>query len=159
MNMLTKLGIASALALTIAAPAVGAEYRVGDLVIENPTARATPPNAPVSGGYMTIRNEGDAPDRLVGGSAGFAGKTEIHEMTMENDVMKMRPVEGGLEIPAGRSVDLKPGGFHVMFMQLSEQLKEGETRKATLTFEKAGDAELDFEVMAPGAMKMSGHGG
>ncbi len=131
-----------------------AEVKAGDLVIATPVIKATPPNAPVSGGYMTIGNSGTAGDRLVSGSADFAGKVEIHEMAMEGDVMKMRPVEGGLEIPAGGSVVLKPGGFHVMFMQLKEQMKPGEKRKAKLVFEKAGEVEIEFDVMD---IKPGGH--
>jgi periplasmic copper chaperone A len=134
--------------------AMTAQYKVGDLVISAPIAKATPPNAPVSGGYMTITNNGSQADRLVSITAPFAAKVEIHEMTMEGDVMKMRPVAGGLEIPAGGSVELKPGGYHIMFMGLSEPLKQGETRKAVLTFEKAGTVEIEFPVMD---MKPGGH--
>jgi len=140
--------------LILAAGGMDAEYKVGDLVISAPMAKATPPNAPVSGGYMTITNNGSQPDRLVSVSTPFAPKVEIHEMTMEGDVMKMRPVAGGLEIPAGGSVELKPGGYHVMFMDLSEPLKEGESRKAVLTFEKAGTVEVEFTVKE---MKPGGH--
>jgi periplasmic copper chaperone A len=132
-----------------------AEVKAGDLVIAAPTIKATPPNAPVSGGYLAIRNDGKESDRLVSGSADFAGKVEIHEMVMDGDVMKMRPVEGGLEIPAGGMVELKPGGLHVMFMGLKEQMKPGEKRKATLVFEKAGAVEIEFDVMEI----QGGHGG
>jgi copper(I)-binding protein len=160
-NTMKKIiAFAAAAALSVAASFAAAdEIRVGDLVIENPMARATPPNAPVSGGYMTIRNEGGQADRLTGGSADFAGKVEIHEMAMDGDVMKMRELADGLEIPAGGSVELKPGGYHVMFMQLSEQLKDGEKVKATLTFDKAGYVDIELPVMNPGAMKKMNHGG
>ncbi len=124
--------------------------KAGDLEIETPVARATPPNAPVAGGYLTIRNTGLAADRLVGGTATFAGKVEVHEMTMKDDVMKMRALADGLEIQAGAEVMLKPGGFHIMFMQLREQLKAGETRAVTLHFERAGEVELHFDVKAIG---------
>lgn len=133
------------------------DYKLGALEIVNPQARATLPGAPVSGGYMTIRNTGDTPDRLVSASVDFAGKTEIHEMAMENDVMKMRKLADGLEIPAGGEVVLKPGGYHVMFMKLAEQLQEGEMRKAMLTFENAGSIEVEFAVEAIGAMKKMTH--
>ncbi len=134
------------------------QIKAGDLAIASPVIRATPPNAPVSGGFMSIANSGTQADRLIGGSADFAGKVEIHEMAMEGDVMKMRPVEGGLEIPAGGSVELKPGGYHVMFMKITEQMKPGEKRKAKLVFEKAGEVEIEFDVieMKPGQMN---HGG
>lgn len=138
------------------------EYKLGALEIDHPYARATPPNAPVSGGYMTIRNTGDEADRLISGEAAFAKRVEIHEMSMDGDVMKMREIDGGLEIPAGGEVTLKPGGFHVMFIGLDDQLMEGETRPATLTFENAGSIELEFSVknvmkMKHG-MKEKGHG-
>jgi copper(I)-binding protein len=139
--------------------AMAAEYKVGDLVISGPVAKAPPPNAPVAGGFMKITNNGSQADRLVSASASFSPKVEIHEMTMEGDVMKMRPIMGGLEIPAGGSVELKPGGYHVMFMGLAEPLKDGESRKVVLTFEKAGAVEVDFTVkdMQPGGHM--NHGG
>lgn len=128
-------------------------HKVGSLEISHPTVRATPPNAPVSGGYLTIKNTGSDADRLIGGSAAFAGKVEVHEMKMDGDVMKMREVEGGLEIPAGGEVVLKPGGLHIMFMKLSERMTEGEKRMVTLEFEKAGTVELEFAVKDVGSMK------
>ena len=128
---------------------------VGNLEISGAAIRATPPRAPVSGGYMTIKNNGNSSDRLIGAKADFAGKIEVHEMSMQGDVMKMREVEGGIEIPAGGEVTLKPGGLHVMFMKLGEQLKSGEMRQVTLVFEKAGEVELILPVM----MIKPGHGG
>jgi len=157
--------------------AYAGEYKLGDLVIVHPYVRSTPPGAPVSGGYMTIRNTGSEPDHLVAGSADFAGKVEMHLMVMDGDVMKMRPVPGGIEIPAHGEVTLKPGGYHVMFMQLKEQMQAGEKRKTVLQFEKAGTIEVEFDVqdikpggtmdhgsmdhssMDHGTMNHSGHGG
>ncbi|WP_083649313.1 copper chaperone PCu(A)C [Salaquimonas pukyongi] len=146
-----------AITMLLAVSAFADEYKLGPLEIDHPHARATMPGAPVSGGYLVIRNTGTEADRLIGGSAEFAGKTEIHQMKMENDIMKMREVEGGLEIPAGGEVILKPGGYHVMFMKLGEQLKEGEKRKVTLNFEKAGKIEVEFnvEVVKPGGLDHS----
>ena len=139
--------------LFMANAAFAHEYKIGNLEIDHPVARATQANAPVSGGYMTIRNNGDQPDYLIGATAGFAGKVEIHEMKMDGDVMKMREVEGGLEIPAGGEVALKPGGYHLMFMQLQEQLLTGEKRPATLQFKNAGEVSIEFHVeeIKPGA--------
>lgn len=131
-----------------------ASVQVGDLEIVAPLVRATPPNAPVSGGYLTISNHGSEPDRLIGGSAEFAARVEIHEMKMDGDVMQMRELENGLEIPAGGEVVLEPGGFHLMFMELGEMLKPGDKRKVTLEFEKAGAVELEFGVVNPAQMKM-----
>lgn len=143
---MTKFILTAIAALLATGTALAHDYTAGDLVIDHPVARATPANAPVSGGYMTIRNTGDEADRLVGGTAAFAGKVEIHEMSMDGDVMKMREIEGGIEIPAGGEVVLKPGGLHVMFMQLGERLEEGDEHTATLAFEKAGDVEVTFNV-------------
>ncbi len=159
-NQMKRIALTAALiAVTLSGAALAGEITVGDLRIDQPYARATVPGAPVAGGYMTITNTGSQPDRLVGGSAPFAGKVEIHEMKMQGDVMRMREVAGGLEIPGKGSVTLKPGGYHVMFMKLKEQLKEGEKRTATLVFEKAGKVDLPFAVKSMGrSMKHRGRG-
>lgn len=139
--------------IAIALTSLGAfaqEYTIGDLEIMHPYTRPTPPKAPVSGGYLIIKNSGSEDDRLAGGSAPFAGKVEIHEMKMDGDIMMMRRIEGGLAIPAGGEVSLKPGGLHIMFMQLQEQMKEGDSHKVTLEFEKAGSIEVEFSVDAIG---------
>ena len=138
--------LAMVIALLGATFALSQETKFGDLIIHNPTIRATPPNAPVSGGYMKITNTGTSADRLIGGSVSFASKVEIHEMTMDNDIMKMRKLGQGLEIPAGGEVILKRGGLHVMFMKLNKQMKAGEVYKVKLNFQNAGDVEVEFEV-------------
>src|SRR5580700_4593752 len=97
----------------IAAPASAAEVKAGDLVITQAWSRATPGGAKVGGGYLTIENRGSAPDRLIGGSADVAAKVQVHEMSMNNGVMTMRPVDGGLVIEPGKTVKLSPGGFHL----------------------------------------------
>jgi copper(I)-binding protein len=122
----------------------------GDLTLTGGWLRAMLPGQPAGGGYVTIANGGGAPDRLVAVSTPAAGKSEIHMMEMKNDVMVMRPVEGGLEIPAGGTVELKPGGFHLMFMQVAEPFAEGATVPVTLEFEKAGKVELMLPVRAAG---------
>ena len=159
--MISKLkkilpGAFGALLITAASVWAG-DYKVGNLEIMHPVARATAPGAKVAGGYMMITNHGSEADHLLGGSAGFASKVEIHEMKMQGDTMIMRPVEGGLEIPPGGSVELKPGGYHVMFMQMKEQLKPEETRPAKLVFEKAGEVDIEFAVKDMNAM-MKGMG-
>jgi copper(I)-binding protein len=131
-------------------------YTVGDLVITNVRAGATVPKAPVAGGYMVIRNNGSEPDFLIGGTASFSGDVQIHEMKMQGDVMKMRELADGLEIPAGGEVMLKPGGYHVMFMKLSEPLNEGDSRKATLRFKNAGSVEVEFNIKSRKDLKSHG---
>lgn len=144
--MFKTLTLAAIAALAMTGTAIAHDYQAGDLFIGHPVARETPANAPVSAGYMTIRNEGETADRLIGGSVGFAGTVEIHEMSMDGDVMRMREIEGGIEIPAGEEVKLVPGGLHVMFMDMRQRLEAGQEHTGTLTFENAGDVDVVFHV-------------
>ena len=134
------------------------DFTVGSIQVANPWTRATPKGSTIAGGYMTITNKGAAPDRLVAGSAAPAGRFEVHHMAMENGVMKMRPVEGGLEIKPGETVELKPGSFHIMLMGLKQPLEKGQRIKGTLTFEKAGKVDIEYAVEAIGATPPA-HGG
>ncbi len=127
-------------------PAMASEYRHGDLVIGDPVIHAPVSNAPVAGGYLTIRNAGPENDMLIGVSAGFAGKSEIHSMEMSGEVMRMRRLKEGLEIPAASEVVLQPGGNHLMFMQLGERIKTGEEHIVRLVFERSGEVEIKFEI-------------
>ncbi len=125
---------------------------VGDLRIMHPWARASAGHGKAGAAFMTIANTGGADDKLVAASTANAKKTEIHETTMEDGIMKMRMVMGGLTIPAGGKVELKPMGLHVMLMGVTEKLIEGETLMLTLTFEKAGSVEFAVPIAGPGAM-------
>jgi copper(I)-binding protein len=138
--------------------AVAHEYKVGSLEIKHPWSRATPKGAAVASGYLTIINRGTVADTLVGGSSAAAGKLEIHEMKMEQGVMKMRPLPQGLEIKPGATVELKPGSYHLMFMQLKAPFEQGKNVKGTLVFEKAGTVEIEYAVEAIGGSP-AGHGG
>lgn len=153
--------IAAALCFGLAVvPARAHEFTVGSLKIAHPWARATPKGATVGGGYLKITNTGTAPDRLIGGSTDIARNVEFHSMKMEGDVMKMRPVAGGIEIKPGQTVELKPGGLHVMFKDLNRPLKKGERLEATLAFEKAGKVKVQFVVEGLGAKSgAAGHEG
>ena len=128
----------------------------GDIAIESAWTRATPPNAQVAGGFLAINNRGTADDRLLGGSSPVAERIEVHEMTMDGDVMKMRPLQDGLTVPAGGSVELKPGGYHLMMTGLKQPLKQGETIDVALEFAHAGTVGVTFSVEAMGAKAMSG---
>ena len=106
----------------------------GMLEIGTVQLRATAPGMGMTGGYVTITNNGESDERLVAVSAGFAKRVELHEMIHDNGVMKMRERDGGIEIPAGETVMLKPGGLHIMFMGLGETMVPGEMREITLEF-------------------------
>ena len=141
-------------------PATAAkEYNAGALKISAPWTRATPRGAQVGGGYLKITNTGKEADRLIGGSLPAAGRFEVHEMSMEGGMMKMRHLANGLEIRPGESVELKPGGYHLMFMQLKEPLVTGKPLKGTLVFEKAGTVEIEYDVAPIGAREMPAGGG
>lgn len=156
-TMLSRAGFLRFAAAAVAASALfttaaaAHEVKAGDLTLVHPWTRATPEGAKVAGGFLTIKNAGSTPDRLIGGTADFAGKVEIHQMIMDGDVMKMSPVEGGLEIPAGGEVVLKPGSFHIMFMDLEHGLAQGGEAKGTLVFEKAGSVAVEWAVEKLGA--------
>ncbi|MGI8526215.1 MAG: copper chaperone PCu(A)C [Pseudolabrys sp.] len=152
----------------LAGPAIGADVKAGALQISAAWARATPKGATIGGGYMTITNSGTISDRLIGGSSAVSDKIELHEMSMDNGVMKMRPLASGLEIKPGQTATLTPGGMHMMFVGLKQPLTQGQTFKVTLEFEKAGKVEVDYPIAGIGArgpggdntMKgMSGMGG
>ena len=141
-----------ALLLTLLATGASAEdYKVGTLQISQPWTRATPKGAAVAGGYLKITNTGTTPDRLLGGSTALAKRFEIHEMSMDGGVMKMRELKDGLDIAPGATVELKPGSYHIMMQELARPLAKGQRVKASLTFEKAGKGEVEFAVEAIGA--------
>jgi periplasmic copper chaperone A len=127
------------------------DYKVGALEIDSPWSRAVPKGAKVAAGYMKIKNTGTEPDRLVSGSTSVAGGLMIHEMTMDNGVMKMRPLPSGLEIKPGETIELKPGSFHIMMTDIKQPIQRGKPFKASLMFEKAGEVDVDFAVEAAGA--------
>ena len=115
--------------------------------------RATPPSAMAAGGYLVITNNTGHDDTLVGVEFSQAGKSEIHEMKMKDGVMEMRPLKQGINIPAGESISLKPGGFHLMFMGMKSQLKDGQNYLVKLTFTHSGTMEIDFPVLSMGKGK------
>ena len=127
------------------------DYKIGSIEIVQPWSRATPSTAPSAGGFLTLTNKGDVPDRLVAIESPAAQQTEIHEMKMEGAVMRMRALENGVVLPPGRTVELKPGGYHVMFMGLKAPFVKDQKVSATLVFEKAGRIDIEFQVDALGA--------
>ena len=128
-----------------ATPVLADSFAIADIVVDNAVARATPPSPMTGGAYLTITNNGDSSDRLIAVEADFP-RVEIHTTELIDDVARMVRLEG-VEIPAGETVVLAPGGLHVMFMGLNgEPLEEGETVPATLVFENAGRLDIVFEV-------------
>jgi periplasmic copper chaperone A len=158
-SIVIRAAIAAA-AFTFALPAaVSAEtFSIGDITVETPWTRATPGGAKVAGGYLRIVNNGTEADRLIGGTSAFAERFEVHSMEMHDGVARMAPVEGGLEIPPGETVELAPGGYHVMFMGLERPLTEGETVAGTLVFERAGTLQVNYPVAAMGVRTAPGEG-
>jgi periplasmic copper chaperone A len=145
---------AAAMALAMHAasvPADAQEYIVGDIRIDRPWARATPPAASVGGGYLTLTNTGTEPDRLVSSSSPIAQSVEIHESSVVDGVARMRPLAEGIEIAPGATVTLKSGGVHFMFIKPKKRFVEGESFPATLTFEKAGSIVVNFAIQGLGA--------
>ena len=123
-------------------------FAASPITIERPWARASAPGQTVGGGFMTILHQGATEDRLVSATTPIARDVQIHTMNMDGGVMRMRPVEGGLVIPAGGRVVLQPGGLHLMFMELSAPLAAGSTFPVTLRFANAGDIKVEFNVEA-----------
>jgi copper(I)-binding protein len=139
------------LAQFAAIAARAADYDVGSIHISQPWARATPKGASAGAAYMTITNKGTTPDRVSCVSSDASAQCQIHSMTMEDGVMKMRPVEGGLEIKPGETVTLKPASFHMMLVDLKHPLEQGQMVKATLKFDNAGTVDVDYPIAAIGA--------
>ena len=128
-----------------------ATFKLGNLTVTSPWTLATPGGAKIAGGYLKVTNNGTSADRFIGAKSAAADRVEIHEMSMNDGVMKMRPLPNGLAIKPGETIELKSGGHHLMFMDLKRPLKQGDTFKATLQFEKAGSLDVDFSVNALGA--------
>ena len=138
-----------AFALTVAllasAPAMARDYTLKSLTIVNPNARATPPGARTGGAYLTIENRGKDNDQLIRAASPVADSTELHTMRMEGDVMRMRAVTS-IGIPAGATMSLAPGGYHVMFIGLKKPLVAGQSVPLKLTFAKAGTVDVEVTV-------------
>ena len=154
----SAIGAAAMLSCLFAAPARAEEVKAGDLVITEAWSRATPGGAKIGGGYLTIENKGSTPDRLIGGSADVADKLQVHQMTMNNGVMTMRPLDNGLTVEPGKTVKLAPGGYHLMMLDLKSPLKQGDKVPVTLEFEKAGKVKLSLDVQGVGALAPAGAG-
>lgn len=121
---------------------------LGDLRIERPWSRVTPPGTPVGVGYMTIVNTADEPDRLVAAESPAAGRVQIHRSVNKDGQSSMVHQKDGVVVPPGGRIEFTPGGYHLMLMQLKQPLKEGERVPVTLRFERAGRIEVALGVRA-----------
>lgn len=151
-----RLAYTVLLAYLSTAAARAEEVKAGGLVITQAWSRATPGGAKIAGGYLTIENKGTTPDRLIGGSGDVAAKVEVHEMSMKDGVMTMRPLDEGLTIEPGKMIKLAPGGYHLMLMDIKSPLKQGDKVPVTLEFEKAGKVKLTLDVQPLGAQAPAG---
>jgi copper(I)-binding protein len=131
-------------------------FNLGSVAVENAYTRATAPGQQVAGGFLKIENKANIPDQLVSASSPAAGEVQLHEMAMDGNVMKMRQVKD-IPIPAGGSVELKPGGYHLMFLNLKGPFVAGQTVPVKLKFAKAGEMELKLPVNAVGSSGAMSH--
>ena len=155
-NAMQAAVLFGAAVFTMIPAAMAHEFMAGDLQLVHPWSRETPHGAKVAAGYVKIVNHGKEADRLLAVTSEISDRAEIHEMGVDDKgVMTMRPVDG-LEISAGGTVELKPGGYHIMFLDLKDARKKGEKFAGTLTFEKAGTVNVEFAVDAMGGT--TGHG-
>jgi copper(I)-binding protein len=138
------------LALAVSAPAWSHVHEKDDIQVRHPWSRATPPGAKVAVGYMEIRNRGAQPDRLLSASSAVAKRVEMHVTQREGEVMKMRQVQS-FEIPARERVTLRPGGSHLMLVDVVQPLEKGERFTMTLRFERAGELQIELEVQELGS--------
>lgn len=149
----------SAAALVLAGATSGASAQPSDIAVSQAWTRAAGATAPTAAGYMTLRNRGASPDRLVGAETPAARAVEIHEQRMEDGVMRMRPLPGGIALPPGETVTLGPGGLHLMLVGPTRAFARGERVPLTLRFERAGEVAVELAVEAAGARRPSGHAG
>ena len=132
------------------------EYSFGLISIVKPHLRETPPSATVAAGYLKIKNNGNEPETLLGASSTLSKTIQIHEMKIENEIMKMREVPEGLVINPGQVLELKAGGYHLMFFDLVRQVKEGQIHEIKLNFKNSGEILVPFKVWE-GLHKPQGH--
>ncbi len=153
MSMSTKTWLWLALLAATACAKADPDLDAGKIEISQAWVRETPPNAPVAAGYLSIRNQGTADDRLVKVASTAAERVEIHEIRHEDGVARMREMTSGLPLPAGSTVELKPGGYHLMLIGPARPFRAGDVVAATLVFEHGDERKIEFEVRGTGAAK------
>lgn len=140
-----------AIVVAMMGSALAHDYKQGDLSIAHPWTRATAPGQPVAGAYLSITNHGTNADRLVSVESPVSRLAELHSMSVENGVMKMRALPEGIELPPGETVTLEPGGLHIMLVGPNQALKAGTRVPLSLTFAAAGTIAVELAVEKPGA--------
>lgn len=145
--------LSNAIKLAAALSVVALPAFAQNITASDAFARETPPSAKVGGAFVSLTNSGDD-DTLTAAESPVADRIELHNHTMIDGIMKMREVEGGIPLPSGETVMLKPGGLHIMLMGLKQPLKKGETLPLTLHFESGETLALDVPVMKIGSMGM-----
>lgn len=150
--------VAAPVAAVLGLPALAHDYKVGMLAGASPWARATPPGGTVGAGHLSIESRGARAERLVGATSPVAGHVELHAMTVENGAMRMRPLDDGLEVAPGGHVEIKPRGYHLMFVDRKQPLREGEHVPLTLEFRKAGKVDVELVVERVEASAPTGRG-
>lgn len=148
---MTRTAFAAALAVGFALSALAQDRPASGIVVLEPWTRATAASAPTAAGYMTLRNGGSLPERLLSASSPLARAVELHETKMEGDIMRMRPLDGGLVVPPASTVRLDPGGTHFMLAGPARAFKRGERVPMTLRVEHGGEVNVELQVEAPGA--------
>jgi copper(I)-binding protein len=146
----TSLTIA-ALAYLAATPSLGHGYKTGSLSIKHPWSRETSAGQSVGGGFMVVTNTSAKPDKLVSATTTVATEVQLHTMSMDGGIMRMRQVSGGIDVPSKGTLELKPGGYHLMFMGLKRPLKKDERFPVMLKFQNAGTLKVQFAVQAVGS--------
>jgi copper(I)-binding protein len=145
-RLLSRAAILSLVAAFPPAALLAHGYKAGAISIAHPWSRQTAPGQTVGGGFLVAANADDKEDRLVSVTSPAAAEVQLHSMAMDGGVMRMRHVTGGLPVQAHGKLELKPGGFHVMFIGLKAPLKLGAKIPATLTFTRAGKVKVEFAV-------------
>ncbi|HWT08816.1 MAG TPA: copper chaperone PCu(A)C [Roseomonas sp.] len=154
MTTTSRRALLAAAAAFAALPAAAHDYTAGDITIDHPWTRAAGANGN-GGGFLRLRNAGAQPDRLIAAASPAARVVELHTMVRDGDVMRMRPVQD-IPIAPGQTVELRPGGFHIMLIGLTAPMAQGSRVPLTLRFERAGEVQVELTVEAAGA-RGSGH--
>ena len=158
MSFRAAIPIAALFLGALASTVLAADYSAGTLHISHAWSRPAPPGAAAAIGYMRITNSGKVDDILTGGASPDVGQVEVHEMSFNGGIMRMRPVEGGLHIKPGETVTLGPSGYHLMLIGPKRAFRLGEHIHATLIFARAGAVPITFDVEQPGAEAGMMHG-